>query len=69
MIIKLKDIEPEIWTKEMIKELNINQVKFLIGFAETLEKARNIAKMHGSLEAEIYCDNLQMRINDCNFRR
>ena len=69
MIIKLKDVEPEIWTKEMIKELNVNQVKCLIGFAETLEKARFIARMHGSLEAEIYCDNLQMRINDCNFRR
>ena len=69
MIIKLKDVEPEIWTKEMIKELNINQVKCLIGFAETLEKAQFIARMHGSLEAEIYCDNLQMRINDCNFRR
>ena len=53
----------------MIKELNINQVKFLIGFAETLEKAQFIARMHGSLEAEIYCDNLQMRINDCDFRR
>ena len=69
MIIKLKDIEPEIWTKEMIKELNVNQVKFLIGFAETLEKARIIARIHGSLEAEIYCDNLQTRINECNFRR
>ena len=69
MIVKLKDVEPEIWTKEMIKELNINQVKFLIGFAETLEKAQFIARMHGSLEAEIYCDNLQMRINDCDFRR
>ena len=55
--------------KEKIKELNVNQVKCLIGFAETLEKARIIARMHGSLEAEIYCDNLQMRINDCDFRR
>lgn len=62
MFVKLEDIEPQIWTKEMIQELSVEEVKMLMGFAETIEKVKRIARMHGSHQADAYALNLQMKL-------
>ena len=62
MFVKLEDTEPEIWTKEMIQELSAQQVKELMGFAETLTKMRLIANMYGSYEADAYALSIQMKM-------
>lgn len=62
MWVKLEDCDPQIWTKEMIQELSVQQVKELMGFAETIPKMRAIANMHGSHQADAYVLSVQMKM-------
>lgn len=62
MFVKLEDCNPQIWTKEMIQELSVQQVKELMGFAGTLTKIQLIANMHGSYEADAYVLSVQMSL-------
>ena len=64
MFVKIPDVTPEIWTKEMIQELAVQQVKDLMGFCDTIIKMRAVANMHGSYEADAYCLSVQMNLKD-----
>jgi len=64
MFVKIPDVTPEIWTKEMIQELSVQQVKDLMGFCDTIRKMRVVANMHGSRQADAYCLAVQMKLKD-----
>ena len=64
MFVKVPDAYPEIWTKEMIQKLTVQQVKELMGFCDTIIKMRAVANMHGSYEADAYCLSVQMSLKD-----
>lgn len=64
MFVKIPDCEPEIWTKEMIQELSVQQVKDLMWFCDTIRKMSVVANMHESYEADAYCLAVQMKLKD-----
>ena len=64
MFVRIPDVYPGIWTKEMIQKLTVQQVKDLMGFCDTITKMRAVANMHGSYEADAYCLSVQMNLKD-----